>query len=52
MKDLTASEIWLKDAKKIKLIRDRGYDIMIVWEYDYIRTPNEIIKNCLNFLYD
>jgi hypothetical protein len=52
MKDLTASEIWLKDSKKIKLIQDHGYDTMIVWEYDYTRKPNEIIKNCLNFLYD
>jgi hypothetical protein len=43
-------EIWEKDANKIRLLKEKGYDILIIWEQDYNRNKNEVISKCINFL--
>lgn len=49
--NLSAKEIWEKDSLKNKLITDRGFEIMIVWERDFKLNPEEVIQQCLEFLY-
>lgn len=48
----TASEIWNNDEEKLNFIKSKGYDVMIVWESDYIKDMNNIRKKVEDFLYD
>ena len=49
-KKMKASEIWQKDAERIKKITDAGYQVKIVWERDFKRNPQKIIQECLEWL--
>jgi len=48
----TAKEIWEKDEQKIDFINSKGYDVMILWESDYLKNPNDVIEKIEEFLYD
>jgi very-short-patch-repair endonuclease len=48
----TARDIWKKDEEKINFIRSKEYDVMIVWESEYLQNPDKIIKEVKDFLYD
>lgn len=39
-----ATDIWLKDAKKIDKYRSKDYTVFIVWEHDANKHTNEICK--------
>jgi len=47
---LRAKDIWEKDSKKASLAAERGFDLLVVWEDEYLNTPQETITKCLNFL--
>jgi len=47
---LTAKEIWDKDRVKIDTAKKYGYDILVIWESDYINDPNKEIDKCLEFI--
>lgn len=47
---LTANEIWQKDAKKTNFAKSYGYEVLVVWEQDFRKNPEEIIKQCIAFL--
>lgn len=48
--DMTSLDIWNYDSFKNKAIIDRGYDLMVVWEYDYRINPDKILNECIKFL--
>lgn len=47
---ITASEIWARDEYKRKLAVLRGYNIITVWEDDYLNNPADAIETCVKFL--
>ena len=47
---MTAEEKWKKDADKIKLANENGYEVKVVWEQDYRRDPDGILRECREFL--
>lgn len=49
-KDLTAKQIWESDNKKINNIKNKGYDVHIVWGKDYFENKQKSIDACLIFL--
>jgi hypothetical protein len=49
-KDLTAQEIWEKDAAKLKLYESRGYNTLTIWQSDYKKNTKEVMEQCLKFL--
>ena len=49
-KHKTAKEIWKYDNQKIKLARKQGFDVLVVWEYDYQNNPIDVINKCYEFL--
>ena len=49
---LTAAEIWKKDADKINTAKKYGYDVLVVWESEYLLNKNYVIEKCINFLKD
>lgn len=44
------SDTWNTDALKISTLESLGYDVMIVWEYDYTTTPDQVKSNIKAFL--
>jgi len=49
-RDKFACEIWDYDDKKIKYAEDHGYNVLVIWEEDYINNREEIIQKCNEFL--
>lgn len=48
----SAVEIWNKDEKKLMSIKNRGYDVMVIWESEYLENPEDTLKKIEDFLYD
>jgi hypothetical protein len=48
----TAQEIWDFDKRKMDMAKLHGYKFLIIWEDDFIKSPEEIIKECINFIYE
>lgn len=46
-KSLLAEDIWNYDSQKIKMAKDKGYNVEVVWEKDYKRD-NNIIKEIIH----
>jgi len=44
----TALELW--DYDKNMIAKNRGYNILVVWESDYIKYKKRIIDKCMRFL--
>lgn len=40
----------LREQKRNQVLLDAGYDIYIVWEYEYNLNKNKAIKECIKFL--
>jgi len=49
-KDLTASEIWSIDAHRYAYYEKKEYNLLVVWEADYVTNPERIILECQKFL--
>lgn len=43
-------DIWEHDKNKIEDIKNNGYEVLIIWESDYIENPELILKLCKEFL--
>lgn len=41
---LTAKEIWDKEEKKLRTLKDQGYSIKVIWESDYKTDPQNVIE--------
>lgn len=50
--DVKSKDIWKKDEIKNNLLKEVGYDIIVVWESDYKNNPDETIKKCTERIYN
>lgn len=50
IKKMTAKEIWDHDEKKLQEAQDCGYELLVVWEFDYRRNKQKEIDRCIKFL--
>jgi hypothetical protein len=50
-KNVTATELWDKDAHKKKIAEQNGFDVLTIWDSEY-KSDNKqkIINKCINFL--
>lgn len=46
----TVGELWEYDAKKNALLQDKGFDIHVIWEYDYRKDMEGTVKKCVNLI--
>lgn len=46
----TAGEIWKRDLLKRQAALDKGFSFKIVWWSEFENTPDEIIKECVEWL--
>lgn len=44
------TKIWEADAVKIKLAEETGYQVKVVWESEYRKDPDRVIKECAKWL--
>jgi hypothetical protein len=47
---LYAKDIWKKDLRKINLAKENGFEVLVIWEYDYKNHKNQEIEKCIDFL--
>lgn len=45
-----AKEIWEYDIKKINNIKQKGYEVLVIWESDYKENKELAIQKCINFI--
>ncbi len=45
-----AEDIWKRDQHRIKILKDMGYQVLIVWEKDFIDNAENTINRCIFFL--
>ena len=50
LKFTTSKEIWQHDNNKNNIAKNKGYEILVIWEKDYNENKNQVISECLNFL--
>lgn len=50
--DTTAGKIWEKDKQRIDFLISIGYDILIIWENDWIKNKQKCIDNINKFYED
>lgn len=43
-------EIREKDEKKQSYAKSRGWEVLVIWELDYCKSPDDVIKSILGFL--
>jgi hypothetical protein len=48
----TAEEVWKKDDVKLDFMKSKGYDVMVIWESEYLENPSSIVKKIEDFLCD
>jgi hypothetical protein len=46
----TAGSIWDRDAKRLEFIKSKGYEVKIVWESDFRKNPEQVVKECIEWL--
>jgi hypothetical protein len=47
---ITAFEKWEIDKQKILLANSHGYEVLTIWESEFVENPNHIINKCIKFL--
>lgn len=47
---MTASQKWKEDEYKIKLIEEKGYKVLVIWESEYNDNPEATIQKCIDFI--
>lgn len=45
----TAEALWKKDALKKKRLEEAGYEVLIIWESEYMKTPELVVERCVDF---
>ena len=49
-KILVAEKIWKDDNKKQNILKEKGYKLLVIWEYDVKNNREQMIKKCIDFL--
>jgi len=44
------AEVWQHDNNKVQDLLDNGYDVLVVWENDYVTAPESAIQQCKEFI--
>jgi hypothetical protein len=47
---LKAVDKWEVDHVKLQYAKDQGYEVLVVWENDFKKNKEEVIKQCIQFL--
>lgn len=42
--------VWMEDAERKDIMEKMGYNVKVVWENDYVKNPEKILEECVEFL--
>jgi hypothetical protein len=45
-----AKDIWEKDFIKNETLKEKGYDVLTIWENDVIKNCNQELNKCIEFI--
>ena len=45
-----AGDVWDRDDKKYAFLRENGYEVLIIWEDEYLLNKSETISKCFDFM--
>ena len=48
--ELKAKDIWKKDRYKLDFLKKLDIKYLVIWEFEYKKAPDNIVKQCINFL--
>jgi hypothetical protein len=43
-------DIWEKDRLKLEYAKELGFEVLVIWESEYLNKPEEIVQKCITFL--
>ncbi len=49
-KYITAEEMWDKDAEKIRIANENGFEVLTIWDSEYKKDKIGTLQKCLDFL--
>ena len=49
-KDINAKQIWEYDQRKINFAKSHGYQVLVIWDKDYMHDKLKIISMCIDYL--
>ena len=49
-KKYTAASVWKIDKWRIEELQKSGYEVLVIWESEWNKSPEETIQKCLDFL--
>jgi G:T-mismatch repair DNA endonuclease (very short patch repair protein) len=47
---MPASDMWIRDEKKITALRAKGLQVLVIWEQEYAADKQKVIADCLAFI--
>ena len=50
IKKKRAIDIWKDDEDKKNLIENLGYQLLIIWESEYKKNPQQTLEKCIQFI--
>lgn len=45
-----AKDVWNYDRKKVEWLKSKGYNVLVIWEKEYVSNKRETIKKCIKFI--
>ena len=45
-----AKDVWKINECKINCAQNQGYDVLVIWETDFIKNKSTVIEKCRSFL--
>lgn len=50
-KKYSAETVWKRDQRKEKVAKAKGFDYLVVWEYDFMMNEDDVVERCIRFIY-
>lgn len=50
VKQKYAYELWNYDQNKIEYMKNKGYDVLVIWESDFKQDRDKTIQQCIEFM--
>ena len=49
-KGYTSKDIWERDKIKIDLARKNGFNVLVIWDSEYRKNPQQTLQKCIEFI--
>jgi very-short-patch-repair endonuclease len=46
----SAKDIWKRDNKKTNFAKNEGFSVLVIWDSEYRKNPQQTLKKCIEFI--